>query len=62
MARLRAPSLAALGIRQCTRCGCTEEYACEGGCHWIGPLLCSSCGPEVPAIADGQPVGSEADG
>lgn len=42
--RLRPPSLGALGVRQCTGCGCTDQCACTGGCHWIGPLLCSSCG------------------
>ncbi len=29
----------------CRVCGCTEENACEGGCHWIDETktLCSSC-------------------
>nr|WP_294550065.1 hypothetical protein [uncultured Rhodopila sp.] len=44
IAQLRAPSLAALGIRQCTGCGCTDQCGCPGGCHWVGPLTCSSCG------------------
>ena len=29
--------------RSCTRCGCTEDCACEGGCWWVEPGLCSSC-------------------
>lgn len=33
----------------CALCGCTEDYACEGGCWWVeDPLgemidLCSAC-------------------
>lgn len=29
----------------CARCGCTEERACEGGCHWVGVdvPICSAC-------------------
>lgn len=33
----------------CIGCGCTDDEACEGGCHWVavGPRgisgLCSSC-------------------
>jgi hypothetical protein len=40
---LPRPSLAPLGVRFCQACGCTEDYACEDGCHWVGPQLCSSC-------------------
>lgn len=35
--------LGAMGIRHCRKCGCTEEFACEGGCSWIAPDLCSAC-------------------
>jgi hypothetical protein len=30
---------------QCIGCGCTEERACVGGCHWVSvnPPVCSSC-------------------
>lgn len=33
-----------LGIR-CSRCGCTEERACETGCTWAStdPPICSRC-------------------
>lgn len=37
------PDLAALGIRACRVCGCTDQSACEDGCHWVGRNLCSQC-------------------
>jgi hypothetical protein len=43
------PDLAALGIRACRVCGCTLESACDGGCYWVGPDLCSRCGPTESA-------------
>ena len=27
----------------CRVCGCTDEYACPGGCEWAEPNLCSRC-------------------
>lgn len=30
-------------IPECRICGCTNQRACEGGCHWIEPDLCSAC-------------------
>ncbi len=27
----------------CKICGCTDDHACEGGCFWIAPNLCSAC-------------------
>jgi hypothetical protein len=29
----------------CEFCGCTEDNACIGGCHWvsINPPICSAC-------------------
>lgn len=27
----------------CRVCGCTDEQACDGGCTWVEPDLCSSC-------------------
>jgi hypothetical protein len=27
----------------CLLCGCTDERACEGGCYWVAPGLCSRC-------------------
>lgn len=37
------PDLAALGIRTCRRCGCTEQCACPDRCAWAEPDLCTSC-------------------
>ena len=28
---------------KCKVCGCTDERACETGCEWVGPNLCSNC-------------------
>lgn len=27
----------------CRICGCTDSKACEGGCSWVLPGLCSKC-------------------
>lgn len=27
----------------CRFCGCTDDHACEGGCHWVQPTICSAC-------------------
>ena len=27
----------------CCVCGCSEAKACEGGCAWAGPNLCTAC-------------------
>lgn len=32
----------------CRSCGCTDETACFGGCHWVAPDLCSACGDGGP--------------
>lgn len=29
--------------RSCRVCGCTDDQACDGGCVWVGPDLCSAC-------------------
>lgn len=31
--------------RACSRCGCTDERACSGGCFWMPALInvCSAC-------------------
>lgn len=31
------------GVRRCRVCGCTDDQACEGGCYWVEPDLCSAC-------------------
>lgn len=38
------PDLTALGVPQCRSCGCTDNVACDEGCCWVQPGLCSSCG------------------
>jgi hypothetical protein len=42
------PDLHPLGIRQCRACGCTDNFACDGGCSWIETDLCSACVPAAP--------------
>ena len=27
----------------CLICGCTDAQACEGGCYWVLPGICSKC-------------------
>jgi hypothetical protein len=27
----------------CRLCGCDNDHACEGGCCWVMPNLCSAC-------------------
>jgi hypothetical protein len=39
-----------LGIRQCKGCGCTDDFACEGGCAWVTEDLCSRCPPADPQV------------
>ena len=46
-----ASRIAALSVRTCRYCGCTDDHACEGGCWWIAAEVCSSCaGRHVDAI------------
>lgn len=35
------------GARACRSCGCTDQWACEGGCEWIDADLCSTCDPTI---------------
>jgi len=37
----------ALGRTICRVCGCWELQACEGGCSWVEPDLCSKCKPKA---------------
>lgn len=41
--KMQAPDLAALGVRACRVCGCTDECACPEGCEWVETDLCSGC-------------------
>jgi ParB/RepB/Spo0J family partition protein len=40
----------------CRKCGCTDSRACEGGCTWTDPDLCSACAAkgEKPKTAKGK--------
>ncbi|GGR62654.1 hypothetical protein GCM10008959_25860 [Deinococcus seoulensis] len=38
------------GARSCRTCGCTDQWACEGGCDWIDEDLCSTCDPSVVSM------------
>lgn len=31
----------------CAICGCTNDNACEGGCYWVYPNLCSACAEKI---------------
>jgi hypothetical protein len=33
----------------CRACGCSDDNACEGGCGWVEPDLCSRCAPNEQA-------------
>ena len=37
------PELCGCDGPHCLRCGCCEHQACEGGCVWATPALCSRC-------------------
>lgn len=39
--------------RRCRRCGCTDDQACEGGCWWVEPDLCSAC-QDVGELLEGD--------
>jgi hypothetical protein len=32
-----------VSLPACIICGCTDEHACDGGCSWVLPGLCSKC-------------------
>jgi len=37
------PRTAPLKRPKCRICGCDDDHACEGGCYWVEPDLCSGC-------------------
>lgn len=40
--------------RECRQCGCTDDNACEGGCHWVEDDLCSACAVGAQALEEPQ--------
>lgn len=59
-----APMVVEDDIAHCARCGCTEERACVGGCHWVPNAqripLCSACASsEDLAFAAFRPQGGQ---
>lgn len=48
--------------RRCRVCGCTDEWACEGGCYWVEEDLCSTCAPvsllDVLSLVELQVLGA----
>jgi hypothetical protein len=38
----------------CERCGCTQWWACAGGCAWVSidPPVCSRCVREPNVVPD----------
>jgi hypothetical protein len=36
----------------CAGCGCTDDRACDGGCYWVWPRVCSSCWRIHTAVID----------
>ncbi len=49
-------SPAAAEEKRCEKCGCTNEKACEGGCFWVSPTLCSTCAPPKEVVAKVQEI------
>jgi len=37
---------------KCRVCKCSEERACDNGCGWAGPGLCTNCAEIVEALAE----------
>ncbi len=35
----------------CRVCGCTDDFACPGGCAWVEDDLCTSCAPPADNYA-----------
>ncbi len=36
---------------KCRVCKCTDERACDNGCSWAEPELCSNCAEIVAALS-----------
>jgi hypothetical protein len=52
---LKAARKTLKGEPTCTRCGCTQDRACDGGCAWMPnlPNVCTACATptELSALA-----------
>jgi hypothetical protein len=35
----------------CRRCGCSQYDACDGGCDWAEPYLCTACADQPTEVA-----------
>jgi hypothetical protein len=44
----------------CRECQCTDDHACEGGCYWVEPDLCSACAGDGRDLS--APIGAEIGG
>lgn len=44
------------GMTACRRCGCTQNSACEGGCAWAEPDLCTACAAELDRDQEPAPA------
>ena len=53
--RLLAALRAAIQIRHCRICGCSDYDPCEGGCSWVDDSLCSRCADGLPVDPIGPP-------
>lgn len=42
-------------VATCRVCGCTDDRACEGGCWWVEPDLCSTCASRIEAAVKREP-------
>jgi hypothetical protein len=43
LAGLAPARIVRASVATCRVCGCTDEKACDGGCSWTEPDLCSTC-------------------
>lgn len=39
------------GIMKCNFCGCTDDKASPGGCHWVAHNVCSQCAAKIAALS-----------
>lgn len=37
---------------KCRVCTCTDDRACESGCEWAEPDLCSNCAETIITVTD----------